>query len=254
MPHRTAPNVVLLSSEATLKGIDRRLSAAGVRLVRLVALIPRGVNPAPWQGKLALLPPPDTVIVTSQAAVEAAVIPWRRTRRDGDEDVEFWAAGPGTAESLRAAGVRRVRRPTAIGAAGIRSAFHRRSPRTIVYFRSDTAGPALARELRASGHRVADIVAYRLEPGPKFDSRSRHELARATCLIATSPSSLSALRRNLDRRSFLRLRHSVRLVVLGERSRRAARGHGFRGVSVAPSTTAQRFTRFLLRELRDVKD
>ena len=88
-------------------------------------------------------------------------------------------------------------------------------------------------------------------PALRLSTHSRRALAAADLLVATSPSNLSNLRRVLDRRTFSQLCESAPLVVLGERSRRAACGHGFRHVSVAPSTTAQRFTRHILHELRD---
>ncbi|MGI0053651.1 MAG: uroporphyrinogen-III synthase, partial [Thermoplasmata archaeon] len=111
--------------------------------------------------------------------------------------------------------------------------------------------PGLARALRKRGHRVADLVVYRLTATPPPSARARRELARATLLVVSSPSGISELRRGLGPDGFARLLRRTRLVVLGDRSRRAARGHGFRRVSVAPSTTAQRFTRHLLGELRD---
>lgn len=125
--------------------------------------------------------------------------------------------------------------------------------RRILYLRSDAAGPRLARALRRNGHRVLDVVVYRLTAPSALTARDRHRLASADLLVVTSPSGLSTLRRRLSRSEFVRLTRSSRLVVLGERSRRAAAGHGFRQTSVAPTSTAQRFTRHLLRELRDAR-
>ncbi|MGC2289344.1 MAG: uroporphyrinogen-III synthase [Thermoplasmata archaeon] len=253
MTPRLAPCVALVSGPSTLEAIDPILRNAGVRLVRIDALESRPVEPASWLGRLARTAMPDTVVVTSQAAVVNGVQPWLRTLTDSTETVEFWAAGPETAKALRAAGVRRVRQSGTLGASGILQALPGASHRAILYFRSNKAGPLLARQLRDLGHRVSDVVVYRIGTARPFGLRDRRFLADADLVVATSPSSLSSLRRGLHPASFLRLRRNAKLVVLGERSRRAARGHGFRRIHVAPSPNAQRFTRYLLRELRDAR-
>jgi uroporphyrinogen-III synthase len=245
--------VVLLSAPGTLDGIDPLLRRAGVRLIRVRSLMPRPVSPTIWLKRLERDARPDTVVVTSRAAVEAGVRPWRRSFGRFPTALEFWAVGPGTARALRQAGIRQVHRPRAVGTPALAKSLGQRPSRAVVYFRSDLAGPRLARALRKLGHRVVDLVVYRDELPARFTARARRELASADGLIVTSPSGLSSLRRRLDRPSFSRLTRTARLVVLGDRSRRAARAHGFRHISVAPSTTAQRFTRHLLRELRDAQ-
>ena len=252
MASRASPTVVLLSSADTLAGIDPRLRRAGVRLVRLTAVEARPVEPARWLGRLARGPPPDTVVVTSRNAVRAGVVPWRRAGSGAPASVEFWAVGPGTASALHAAGIRRVHRPRVAGALAVARAIGRTPRRRVVYFRSDIAGPTLARELRQRGHRVVDVVVYRSVRPHRWSARARRALESADVLVATSPSSLTFLRA-LGRAAFARLASATPLVVLGDRSRRSARRHGFRHISVAPSTTAQRFTRHLLRELRNAR-
>jgi uroporphyrinogen-III synthase len=245
-----APSVVLLSGPGTLAGLGATLNRAKVRLVRVAALEPRPVDPATWMGRFARTPTPDTVVVTSRTAVEAGVRPWRRALGPFPRSLEFWAVGPETAGALRRAGARRVHRPRTVGATAIARALARTRSRRVVYFRSDVAGPDLARALRRQGHRVRDVIVYRLEaPGP-LPGPARRALGRAALLIVTSPSGLSYLRARLDQPAFARLSRTAHLVVLGDRSRKAARDHGFRHVSVAPATGGQRFSRYLLRELR----
>jgi len=251
MTSHRPPTIVLWSTPGTLEGIDAPLRRAGVRLVRLTSSTPQPVDPTLWLERLAHVPKPDTVVVTSRAAVGAGVRPWRRAGGPFPASLEFWAVGPGSEKELRRAGVRRVHRPRAIGSAAVAESLVRSPPRSVVYFRSDLAGSGLARSLRSQGHRVTDLVVYRTDAAPRLTARAGHELAGAKLLVVTSPSGLSDLRRRLDRPTFTRVSRTTRLVVLGERSCRAARGHGFRLTSVAPSTTAQRFTRHLLRELRD---
>jgi uroporphyrinogen-III synthase len=253
MVSRSSPTVVVVSGPGSLEGIDPLLRRAGARLVRLASSKPRPVPPTDWLRRLARAPTPDTAVVTSRAAVGAAVRAWRRASGPFPASLEFWAVGPGTAQALRQAGIRRVRRPRSVGATGVASSLRRKPPRRVVYFRSDVAGPRLARALRRQGHRVVDLVVYRLESPPRLTARARRELSNADLLVVTSPSGLTDLRHRLGRTTFGRLTRTARLVVLGERSRRAAHGHGFQHTSVAPSTTAQRFTRHLLRELRNAR-
>ena len=247
------PTIVLLSAPDTLSGIDPLLRKAGARLVRLTSLEPRPIDPARWLERLQHAPLPDTVVVTSRAAVGAGVEPWQRVAGPFPKSLEFWAVGPRTAQALRRVGVRRVHRPRSVSTQAVTRALGRKSRRTVVYLRSDSAGNDVARALRGRGHRVLDLVVYRLEPAARLTDEAVRELSGADLLVATSPSGLSNLRRQLDRPTFTRISRTSHLVVLGERSRRAARGHGFRHTSVAPSTTAQRFTRHLLRELRDAR-
>jgi len=253
MPASRPPSVVLYSAPGTLAGVDSPLRRAGVRLVRLVAVVFRPVPPRLWLARLERIHQPCTVLVTSRTGVEAGVRPWARARGRTLPPLEGWAVGPGTAEALRRAGVRRVHRARSTGATGLAEALGRSTPRTVVHFRSDLAGPALARFLRGRGHRVVEVVVYRTEAVRRLTDRARRALVLADLLVVTSPSALSSLRRRLGARGFARISRATRLVVLGERSRKAAAALGFRRVSVAPSTTAQRFTRHLLRELRDAR-
>ena len=116
------PTVVLCSAPGTLPWLDSRLRAAGVRLVRVAALDRLPVAPARWLPQLARAPAPDTVVVTSRAAVDWGVKAWRAARGPFSTRLEFWAAGPGTATALRRAGARRVRRPSAVERADRRPA------------------------------------------------------------------------------------------------------------------------------------
>jgi len=247
------PIVVIVSAPGTLDGVDALLRRRGAAVVRLVALVPRPIAPSRWLPRLRRFAAPDTVVVTSRFAVEAAIRPWRRAAGDAFPTVEFWAVGPGTGAALRRAGVRRVRRPASVGASAVARALRRRRPRRVVYLRSERAGPDLARALRAQGHRVADVVAYRLADPPPWSPRDVRRVGSASLVVVTSPSALELLDRRLGRRRRPSFRAEGRLVTLGDRSRRAARKLGFRRISVAPTTTAHRFTRYVLRELEDAR-
>lgn len=251
-PSRTnrRPTVVLVSAPGTLEGIDARLRRAGVRPVRLRAIEPRAIRTEVWLPALLKRSAPDTVVVTSRAAVTVGVRPWLRAVGARAYAADFWAVGPRTASALREIGVRRVRRPRAVGSIGIVRALGSRSTRRVLYLRSDRAGPGLARSLRRRGHRVLDRVVYRLGTPRPLAARNQAVLMQADLLVVTSPSGLEALRSRVGAAAFSRLARGVPLVVLGDRSRKAALGLGFRAVSVAPATTAQRFTYYILQELR----
>ncbi len=243
------PTVVLVAARGTLSGVDALLRRSGARPVRVRVLETRPVPPERWLQSALRAPAPDTIVVTSRAAVDAGLGPWRRAVRGSRPLVEYWAVGPGTAAAVRGVGVRRVRRPPSLGASALVRALRRPTPRTVLYFRSDRAGPAFGASLRRQGHRVVDPVVYRLGRTPPLPARTRAAFRRVALLVVTSPSGLSELRRRLGAAAFDRLARRVPLVVLGAQSRDAARKSGFRRISIAPSPRAQPFTRHLLAEL-----
>ena len=107
----------------------------------------------------------------------------------------------------------------------------------------------MARMLRAQGHRVRDVVTYRTLNRTELSRSEVQRIREADLLIATSPSSLDALRGALGRAVFREIAVGTPLVVLGSRSETAARRAGFRRVSTAASRTARSFTRHLLNEI-----
>lgn len=247
---RRRPTVVLVASRTSVPGFEAALRANRVRPIRLAVIEPRPVAPSRWLPKLRAGPAPDTVIVTGRPAVAAAVRPWRRAVGASAAKAEYWAVGPGTASELHREGVRRVRRADEVGADALVAALDRAPPRTVVYFRSDRAGPQLGRRLRQRRHRVADPVVYRVVRSAAMSARRRADLARADVVVITSPSAVQELERRLDRTAFKRFARETRVVVLGRRSLQAVRAAGVRTASVAPSTSAQRLTRHLLGEIR----
>jgi uroporphyrinogen-III synthase len=250
---RSPRAIAVLSAPGTLAGIEPRLERAGVRVSRIPTIVPTPVAWDCWRARVDRIPRVDAVVVTSRSGVTAGVRPWLKHSAPTARSVDFWAIGPTTLRALRAAGVRRVRQPPTVGSLALAREFARKPPLTVLYFRSDRAGPALARRLRRLRHHVFDVVVYRLGPAPKLTAAARRDLASADLWIATSPSSLDALRARLGARRFAQLARGAGLVVLGERTRKAAVAHGFRRVSIAPATTTQRFTQHLLSELRDAR-
>jgi uroporphyrinogen-III synthase len=250
---RSRPTVVLVSAEATLAGIDTIMRRHGARLVRLVALRPNPIPPARWMARVHRAAPPDTIVLTSRAAVSAGLRPWRRAVRHVPPGVEIWAVGPGTADAIRKSGFGPVRSPGEARSDALATALRRTPSRKVLYFRSNAAGPALSRGLRRQGHRVTDPIVYRLSEPPRFRASEQTALARADVLVVTSPSGFAVLRRRARPSVYARLAREVPTVVLGARSEGRARAYGFRKLSVAPSTVPQRFTRHLLRQLEHAR-
>ena len=249
MPGPSRPTVVLLAGPETLPRLDRALRGRGIRPVRLEPFGTRPVPPGRWLSRGVHRPPPDVLLVTSRAAVDAGVRPWVRALGRVPPSLEVWAAGPGTARALRVLVHRRVRTPPTVGGEAVVRALGATPRRRILYLRSDRAGPGLARALRGQGHIVRDVVVYRLVSLPPLPVDSRRALERARLLVAASPSGIEHLRARIGRSAWRRLVAHVPVVVLGARSAAAARRAGFPRVVVAPSTEPVRFTRLLLREL-----
>lgn len=250
-PGVPSPAIVLFSAAGSLRFLETAARRRGWRLVRIRSIESRPVPPARWLPRVRRWGLPDMVVATSRAGVEAGVRPWAAAVRAPRGRIAAWAVGPATARALRAAGFRPVRSPPRVGAAALARSLGRRPPGRLLYFRSDRAGPGLGRALRRGGHTVLDPVVYRVAGGGRLAPAERREIGAARLLIVTSPSGFDELDRRLDPRSRRRLARSVRTVVLGRRSARRARAAGFRRLSVAPSTAAQRFTRHLLDELDD---
>jgi uroporphyrinogen-III synthase len=240
MARPARPEVVLLSSGDTLRGLEGACRALGLRLQRVDAIRIRSL---PSRG--ARLPGgADVLVVTSRHAVGPLLRAWLRRRREGR--LEVWAAGAGTAERLTAEGVRTVRKGSELGAGAIVRGLGR-APRRVVHFRSDRAGDLLARALRRHGHTVLDRIAYRVEPASREVRRRWSTIEKAAALVVTSPSALEAWTRGGPAPGRRRLARSIPVVVLGARTARAARGAGFRRVVVSGTTDPQRFARLLVR-------
>lgn len=245
-------SIALVGAGETLPGLDRVLARHGLSLIR-VAVIQPVPTPAQHQSRvLEQIDSIDTLLVTSRATVRLFLaMPSVRARLLDPLPREVFAVGPATARSLRRAGYSLSWVGTTGGSATVERRLARaRLTRRIFYPRSSLAGPGLGRRLRARGHWVFDPVVYRIVSRPRLSRTDVNRLLKADRVVASSPSALSALRGALPPRSFDRLRHRPGLIVLGARSARAARGHGFRSVRTAPVVAEQGFTRFLLRELR----
>ncbi len=241
--------VVMLSAVDTLAGLGGAVRATGLEFRRVEAIRAQRTRPLRVSGASRAATEVDTLVVTSPHAVGPGLLAWAGRYGRG-RTPEVWAAGPQTARRLRAAGFSPVRRGSGLGAAGIAAGIGR-GHRTIVHLRSDLAGSGMARSLRALGHRVIDLVGYRVLPRPSAVRRHASDLRRSAVIVLSSPSAVESLRRGLPTRDRRALGRTVPAVVLGARTARAAAAAGFRTVRIAPSADPQRFARFLVRVMTD---
>lgn len=255
MPGTPRGRVVFLSSPDTLEGSGDRLRSRGVTVTRVVVLRslsrePGPARPTPPRSRSRLL------VVTSRSAVDLYLAPHRDWLATWAPSSQLWAVGPATARALRRLHLGAVRTPSTPGTSGILRELPDLRGAFVFYPRSDRAGPQFGSELRRRGAQVYDPVVYRVAPVARLTRAELSALEDATLLVATSPSTLGALRAASDARTFRRLcrGRSPRLVVLGERSLRSARGHGFRRVLQAPALGEKRFTEFLLGHLSDERE
>lgn len=243
------PLVVVLSAAETFVGLAPAARAVGLAVLRVEAIRPFRCRPRWVSGRAGDRAPIDTLLITSPHAVGRGLLTWSR-RLGGGRTPEAWASGPETAARLRRAGFRAVRRGPGLGVEGLIGAIGP-GTRSLVYLRSDLAGAGTARALRALGHRVLEVVGYRVIPRPATVRRHARAIRRASVIVLASPSAVLALRRALGVRPLRRLGRTVPAVVLGELTARAATAAGFRFVRASPSVAPQRFASFLVRVVAD---
>jgi uroporphyrinogen-III synthase len=245
-PRDATPSVALVGGTETFAGLHVRLRRHGVALLRVPVI---RATVLPLQGPDAIDAPGrfDTVLMTSRNAARAlGTAPGLVAQLRRQPGLHVIAVGPGTAAALRQLGLHATWTAERGGSAAAVVHFHGSRPRSIFYPRSNRAGSRVGQALRRGGHTVVDPVAYRIDPPARVRPADAQALLRARCVVATSPSALSNLRAALDGVTFDRLRARTGLIVLGDRSARAARGHGFRGVRIAPTTAEEGFTQFLV--------
>lgn len=250
MPIGPPSSLLVVGSPGALAGPARNLRRKGYHVHRLPLLRFERTPGDQLARALRRFGEYDTLLLTSPRAVEAVLPAVARTGGlRGSAPVEVIAIGPVTRTALRRRGVATSWTSSTASSTALVSRFAGSPSRRIVYPRSDAAGGALARQLRTHGHTVLDLVTYRLRPTPVAPARATRWIRKGHRVVVTSPSALRQLRRSLSPPAFRDFRRRPALLVLGERTTHSARGHGFRGVRIAPDLSTSALTRFLLREL-----
>lgn len=244
------PRVGFVTLPDTLEEFTRGSPVGAMEVVRFESARIRPVARTAWLPRILRAPQFDTIVVTSRRAIPHGLLPWARASRSTTGPSELWAVGPATARAVSAALGRRCRHPSPAGGAELERALRRSPGRRILYFRSDRAGPELARGLRKHGHRVREAVVYRTHSPAPLSLRRRAVLSTLRLLVASSPSALVFLRRSAGRATWTALRRTVPVIVPGPRSARCARHLGFADVRIVRWDRPQRFTRRLLEEVR----
>ena len=251
MPRTRDRRVALVGARGSLVDLGRRLARRGWQPVRVAAVRTEPVRVRFRPRWLGRQPPADLWIVTSRAVVTTFLrhhATWvRRLRR-----VPWVAAvGPETALALRRTGIRNVGLVARGGSDDLLARLGPIAGVRVLYLRSDRAGPALARRLRAGGARVVDRVVYRTRPGPRLARGRRERIGSIPVWVVTSPSALAGLRYMLGRPTFDRYRGEVRAFAFGERTARSLRTSGVRQVRTPNESTEEGFTRLLEKALGD---
>ncbi len=191
----------------------------------------------------------DWVAVTSAAAVSALEAAARETGLPLRiaSSTRIAAVGAATAAALRGAGLPVHLFPeTAGSAATLAAAWPVEPPGSRVLVPcSDRAAPTLADALRATGHHVTTVVAYRTEilPVPELLARDLAD-GRIDAVLLTSPSIVRALAGTM-------IAPGTRLVAIGRPTASAARAAGRAPAAVAAEPSAQGLVDALI-ELRGV--
>lgn len=244
------PRVLIVGGSETLLGAERRLRQRGLRVDRLPVLRYEPVPQERVRDAIARFGRYDVLLLTSREAVrvmdQAGALP---RSSPGRSRTRILCGGPATARAVKEAGLRSAWTARSGVGGAVAASLSGSPPLRIVYPRSDRAGSGVRQMLERDGHRVLDLVAYRVRSRPEPGRSLARRVARADRILVTSPSALSFLRASLPRPGFERLRRCGAVVVLGLRSARSARGHGIRGVRVSPGVTDAAVASFLRRDL-----
>ncbi len=240
--------IVLAAAPGSLLGTERALRGRGVRVIRIATLAFEVRSAAEIRAAIRGSKRPDVLVVTSRAAVTALPPSLRAIARNARSVL---SVGADTANLLRRSGFRRVQAPAEAGTPGLLRLLPSLVGRTVWYLRSDRAGAGLARALRRRGARVLDLVVYRVRLPPPLSAPRRRELARASAVVVSSPSSIRNLCRLLGPKFVAEWRPRVPCFAIGPKTARAARLMGFSGVSWSREATEEGFTKLLLHALED---
>jgi uroporphyrinogen-III synthase len=247
--HRTG-HVAIVAAAGTLLDLEQALGEVGVPVVRFDALRfepclsvqrQRELRRTDWDG----------VVVSSPRGLDLFLGPVFGPASSHRPAPVAYVAGESTAAGAARLGYRVVRPVGPPGILGIVSAVPDGRRLRLLHPRSDVAGPKLAVALRANGHTVRDVVAFRTRPASTMTATTRRAISGSDLVVVTSPSALRSLRRHLGPAPFRALAGSVPFRALGETTAAAARRAGVRNVGLLDPGPGQRFTPATVTSLLD---
>jgi uroporphyrinogen-III synthase len=249
-PPTPAGPVAIVAAAGTLMDLESALQSSGIRTVRFEALrfTPclssvrrRDLRRARWDG----------VVVSSPRGLDLFLAPVFGPARKGRANPVAYVAGDSTATAAARLGYAVVRPSGAPGILGIVAAVPGGRRLRLLHPRSDVAGPKLARELRAAGHTVRDVVAFRTVPATHMSAATRRGILGCTVVVVSSPSALRSLRRHLGAVAFRELSARASFRALGETTAQSVRRAGVRAVGLLDPGGGQRFTPATVTSLFD---
>jgi uroporphyrinogen-III synthase len=233
--------VAIAAAEGTLTDLEDALRRTGHRVVRFDALRFQPVLTVARRHALRRTHW-DGVVVSSPRGLELFLAPVFGPARRGRANPVAYVAGESTAIGAEKLGYEVVRPVGPIGMDGIVRAVPRGRPLRLLHPRSDIAGPQLSRKLRAAGHTVRDVVAFRTLRAASMPAPVRAGFLRAGLVVVSSPSALRSLQRHLGYEAVRRLARSVPFRVLGATTEKAVRRAGGREIGQLDPGPGQRFT------------
>jgi uroporphyrinogen-III synthase len=233
--------VAIAAAAGTLTDLEDALRRTGHPVVRFDALRFQPVLSAARRKELRRATW-DGIVVSSPRGLELFLEPVFGSARRGKPNPVAYVAGESTAVGAERLGYTVVRPVGPIGMDGIVRAVPGDRRLRLLHPRSDIAGPKLSRNLRAAGHTVRDVVAFRTMKATSMPSSVRAGFARAGLVVVTSPSALRSLRRHLGPEVFRQLVRAAPFRVLGGTTEKAVRLAGARDIALLDPGPGQRFT------------
>lgn len=253
MTGETDRRIAVVCRSGSLPNLSARLERWGWTPIRVETIhaVPVSIPAAPrW---LRRRPVADRWVVTSRAVAEPFLLQhpeWIAALRSVPEVV---AVGADTRASLQRLGIGPVRAAPRGGSRDLLASLGPVRGQTTLYLRSDRAGPDLARRLRRRGGRVLSRIVYRIVEAGRLPTVDRRRLLSVPVWVISSPSALGGFRTMLGAAAFDARVRDVRVFALGERTARAVRRAGGRGVRVPKVSTEEGLTKLLEKALGDAR-
>ena len=249
--------VLITRPEGHNGGLAARLREIGVEPVEVPAV--RIEPPASFEDldrAIAALDGFDWILLTSQNAAAALFgrLSVAASGRPMPRRLQWAAIGSGTADALRARGIRDVWTPSRYLSEAVAEELPARAGERVLRVRAEIASEIPARDLRLRGVKVSEVTASRTVEAPPA---SREPLARALregvdAAIFTSASTVRGLIRLAEEVGQAEALSTLLIVAIGPVTARALLDAGLRAGVVAPVHTIEGIVN-VLRERRTTR-